>query len=67
MPTSFPSSGAHGDYAAALRHLLTAVERDKTFRDGAARTAMLAIFDVLGPDHPLTLQYRRKLASALYV
>ena len=58
---------ARGDYAAALRHLLTAVERDKTFRDGAARTAMLAIFDVLGPDHPLTLEYRRKLASALYV
>ena len=58
---------AQGDYAAALRHLLTAVERDKTFRDGAARTAMLAIFDVLGPDHPLTLEYRRKLASALYV
>jgi putative thioredoxin len=58
---------AQDDYAAALRHLLTAVERDKTFRDGAARTAMLAIFDVLGPDHPLTLEYRRKLASALYV
>src|ERR687884_691879 len=57
---------AQGDYAAALRHLLTVVERDKTFRDGAARTAMLAIFDVLGPDHPLTLEYRRKLASALY-
>jgi putative thioredoxin len=58
---------ARSDYPAALRHLLTAVERDKTFRDGAARTAMLAIFDVLGPDHPLTLEYRRKLASALYV
>src|ERR687884_170305 len=57
---------ARGDYAAALRHLLTVAERDKTFRDGAARTAMLAIFDVLGPDHPLTLEYRRKLASALY-
>jgi len=58
---------ARGDYAAALRHLLTAVERDKSFRDGAARTAMLAIFDVLGPDDPLTLEYRRKLASTLYV
>ena len=58
---------SRGDYAAALRHLLTAVERDKNFHDGAARTAMLAIFDVLGPDHPLTLEYRRKLASALYV
>ena len=58
---------SRGDYAAALRHLLTAVERDKNLHDGAARTAMLAIFDILGPDHPLTLEYRRKLASALYV
>ena len=57
---------ARGDYAAALRHLLTVVERDKAFGDGAARTAMLAIFDLLGPDDALTTDYRRKLASALY-
>jgi len=57
---------ARGDYATALRHLLTVVERDKAFGDGAARTAMLAIFDLLGPDDALTLEYRRKLASALY-
>lgn len=54
-------------YAEALPHLLAVVERDRSFRDGAARTAMLTIFDALGPDHPLTLEYRRKLASALYV
>ncbi len=57
---------ARGDYAAALRHLLTVVERDKAYQDGAARTAMLAIFDLLGPDDALTTEYRRKLASALY-
>jgi len=57
---------ARGDYAAALRHLLTVVERDRTFQDGAARTAMLAIFDLLGSDDALTLEYRRKFASALY-
>jgi putative thioredoxin len=58
---------AQGDYAAALPHLLAVVERDKSFRDGAARQAMLSIFDVLGPEHPLTAEYRRKLASALYI
>lgn len=58
---------AQGDYAAALPHLLAVVERDKTFRDGAARQAMLSIFDILGPEHPLTMEYRRKLASALYI
>ncbi len=57
---------ARGDYAMALGHLLTVVERDKTFQDGAARGAMLAIFDLLGPDDRFTTEYRRKLASALY-
>ncbi len=57
---------AGGDYAAALAHLLTAVERDKTFENGAARADMLAVFDLLGADAPLTLEYRRKLSSALY-
>jgi putative thioredoxin len=31
-----------------------------------ARNAMQAIFDELGPDHPLTKTYRRKLADELY-
>lgn len=60
------SLAARGDYAGALSHLLTVVERDKTFRDGVARTSMLAIFDILGSDNPLTIAYRRKLTSALY-
>ncbi len=58
---------ARGDYDEALPRLLAVIEKDKTFQDGAARTAMLAIFDALGPSHPLTLEYRRKLAGALYV
>lgn len=57
---------ASGDYAAALAHLLTVVERDKTFENGAARGDMLAIFDLLGADARLTMEYRRRLASALY-
>jgi len=55
-----------GNYAEALPHLLAVVQRDKAYQNGAARTAMLAIFDALGADDPLTLDYRHKLASALY-
>jgi thioredoxin-like negative regulator of GroEL len=30
------------------------------------RRLMLLLFDELGPEHALTLRYRRKLATALY-
>lgn len=60
------SLASRGEYAEALAHLLTVVQRDKVFQDGAARTAMVAIFDVLGSDDPLTVDYRRRLSSALY-
>jgi putative thioredoxin len=49
----------------ALQHLLHAVSLGGTTREDA-RTAMLDIFEVLGADDPLTGQYRRKLASALF-
>ena len=31
-----------------------------------ARTAMLDVFEVLGSDNPLTLEYRRRLANTLF-
>jgi thioredoxin-like negative regulator of GroEL len=31
-----------------------------------AREMMLRLFDVLGDDHPLTREFRGKLASALF-
>lgn len=56
---------ASHDYANSLTHLLELVRRDRKFQDDAARKMMLQLFSVLGSDHPLVGDYRRKLASAL--
>ena len=39
---------------------------DRTFADGAARKAMLAIFDILGLDSEVTKDYQRRLSGALF-
>jgi putative thioredoxin len=57
---------AAGQYEAALPELLAVVERDPELEDQAARRAMLDVFEVLGRDHPLTLEFRSALARALY-
>src|SRR5581483_8868930 len=51
-----------GDYARALELLLGRVADDP---DGARET-MVALFAELGAEHPLSAEYRRKLAAALY-
>ena len=52
---------------AELKRLLDqAVAATTTEPRLGARNAMRAIFDELGPDHPLTKTYRRKLADELY-
>ncbi|MFZ0492085.1 MAG: thioredoxin [Acidimicrobiia bacterium] len=48
-----------------LQHLLHAVGLGGDIRE-EARVAILDIFELLGPDDPLTGQYRRKLVSALF-
>lgn len=53
-----------GDYAEALPHLVAAVA-DPAVRD-EARTAVLSVFEVLGPEHALVRTWRPKLAAALF-
>lgn len=56
---------ARSEFEPALDHLLKVVRNRGNLKD-EGRLAMLDIFEVLGSDHPLTVTYRRELASALY-
>jgi thioredoxin len=53
-----------GDYAGGFELLLTRAE-DPTKRD-EVRSVMVALFNELGQDHPLSIRYRRRLATLIY-
>ena len=53
-------------YEDGLSQLLAAVELDPEHEKGAARKAMLEIFEMLGPDHPLSNDYRYRLSLLLF-
>lgn len=55
-----------GDYQAALPRFLEIVERDRKYKNDAARKAMVTIFGLLGDDHSLTKSYRKQLTLVLY-
>ena len=57
---------AHGDYAAALEQFLDIMKRDRRFDDDIGRRSLLNVFKLLGDDHELVQQYRRKMAPLLY-
>ncbi|PZV07919.1 MAG: co-chaperone YbbN [Leptolyngbya sp.] len=54
------------NHQAAFDTLLELLSRDRAYRNDSARKAMLMIFDLLGDDHLLTKEYRKKLMLALY-
>jgi putative thioredoxin len=56
------SALAAGDYERAFELLLARVDEDP---DGT-RTVMVELFRELGQEHPLTVRYRRRLATAIY-
>ena len=56
---------SNAQYPEALDQLLEIIRRDRRFNDEVARKSMLQLFSVLGSDHSLVSQYRKKLASLL--
>jgi putative thioredoxin len=55
-----------GDAERALTLLLERVESADADERQRIREWMVALFGDLGPEHPLTVAYRRRLATALY-
>jgi putative thioredoxin len=57
---------AHGDFEAAATHLLTIIERDRDWNEGAARQQLLTVFEAAGPGSDVAKQGRRRLSSILF-
>lgn len=62
---SVAEEALNGDYREALERCLEIIGDGGEERD-AARETMVAIFDLIGDGHPLTREYRPRLASALF-
>jgi putative thioredoxin len=59
-------AAAEGRFQEALEVFLAAVRNGRDEERARAREAMLKLFAVMGEDDPLTAEYRRRLASALF-
>jgi len=55
-----------GDWETALPAFIEVLERHKTYDDGGAKEACRAIFQLLGPRHPVSERYFRAYSSALH-
>ena len=48
-----------------MDQLLEIVRRDRKFKDDIGRKTLLDVFNLLGGQHELVAEYRRKLAALL--
>lgn len=55
-----------GDGEAAMEHLLTIIEKDRSWNDDAARKQLVQFFDAWGFADPLSVAGRRRLSSLLF-
>jgi len=55
-----------GNLPAALDGLLDILRQNKTYRQGAARQAIVALLELLGPNDPQSRAYRSELAAILF-
>jgi putative thioredoxin len=54
------------DYDTALALLLRLMQKHRRYGDDAGYKGLLAAFELLGAQHPLVKEYRRKMVSLLY-
>jgi putative thioredoxin len=57
---------ASSDYAAVLKAFIEVMQNDKQYAGGAAKEGCKALFQLLGPRHPVVEQYFRAFSSALH-
>ncbi|MFP4154178.1 MAG: thioredoxin [Halothiobacillaceae bacterium] len=55
-----------GDHAGAAEQMYQIMLRDRGYNDDAGRKGLLEIFEMLGPEHPVTRQYRSRMFGLLY-
>jgi putative thioredoxin len=51
----------------SLEKFIAVIRTDRYYDDDGSRKACIAIFKILGEEHPTTQKYRRDFSSALYV
>ena len=54
------------NYPAAMDGLLEILRQNKNYRDGEVKRIMLALFEILGNDHPISRQYRNEFATVIF-
>ncbi len=57
---------AAGDWEEGLEHLLDAVRLDRSLDGDGPRTRLLDALEVLGAEHPLSREFRARLANVLF-
>ncbi len=57
---------ARGDFQGAADHLLTLLERDRTWNEEATRKQLLTVFEAAGPASEVARGGRRRLSSLLF-
>jgi putative thioredoxin len=55
-----------GNYEAAMDGLIEILRENRHYRSGKARLVLIAVFELLGEENPITRQYRNELASVLF-
>ncbi len=57
---------AVGEFPSAVDHALEVMKRDRNFNEGEAKTFLLRIFNVLGPQHEVSKEGRRRLSNYIF-